>query len=160
MAWSPKPFACPLALVMAGTIATMTLTDPSIAHGETKLVPSLAVSERYDSNVFFVPGGSREDYVTNISPQVTVDHKGRLIDGTFRGGATAEVYVKNPGLNYIASIRRSEEHTSELQSLAYLVCRLLLEKKKRARTHDLSDNELRQQKIAAQTKHIRAAVVT
>src|SRR2546423_2651752 len=27
-------------------------------------------------------------------------------------------------------VRRSEEHTSELQSLAYLVCRLLLEKKK------------------------------
>src|SRR2546425_9159449 len=29
------------------------------------------------------------------------------------------------------SSRRSEEHTSELQSLAYLVCRLLLEKKKK-----------------------------
>src|SRR2546425_9096210 len=29
------------------------------------------------------------------------------------------------------SATRSEEHTSELQSLAYLVCRLLLEKKKR-----------------------------
>src|SRR2546425_3745992 len=28
---------------------------------------------------------------------------------------------------------RSEEHTSELQSLAYLVCRLLLEKKKHTR---------------------------
>src|SRR2546425_7566256 len=28
---------------------------------------------------------------------------------------------------------RSEEHTSELQSLAYLVCRLLLEKKKKSR---------------------------
>src|SRR3989441_6912410 len=28
---------------------------------------------------------------------------------------------------------RSEEHTSELQSLAYLVCRLLLEKKKERR---------------------------
>src|SRR2546425_7126039 len=27
-------------------------------------------------------------------------------------------------------VERSEEHTSELQSLAYLVCRLLLEKKK------------------------------
>src|SRR2546425_7266236 len=27
-------------------------------------------------------------------------------------------------------VHRSEEHTSELQSLAYLVCRLLLEKKK------------------------------
>src|SRR2546425_8743414 len=31
---------------------------------------------------------------------------------------------------------RSEEHTSELQSLAYLVCRLLLEKKKNA--HELT----------------------
>src|SRR2546425_9414670 len=32
--------------------------------------------------------------------------------------------------------RRSEEHTSELQSLAYLVCRLLLEKKKK-RTNEV-----------------------
>src|SRR3989441_9215807 len=32
---------------------------------------------------------------------------------------------------------RSEEHTSELQSLAYLVCRLLLEKKKKTDTHAL-----------------------
>src|SRR5205823_11370833 len=30
-----------------------------------------------------------------------------------------------------AGEERSEEHTSELQSLAYLVCRLLLEKKKK-----------------------------
>src|SRR2546425_8352618 len=30
---------------------------------------------------------------------------------------------------------RSEEHTSELQSLAYLVCRLLLEKKKSQERH-------------------------
>src|SRR2546425_3098125 len=30
-----------------------------------------------------------------------------------------------------ARMFRSEEHTSELQSLAYLVCRLLLEKKKK-----------------------------
>src|SRR5687767_15396560 len=33
---------------------------------------------------------------------------------------------------------RSEEHTSELQSLAYLVCRLLLEKKKTTRTYAIS----------------------
>src|SRR2546425_4114374 len=31
----------------------------------------------------------------------------------------------------VAPAGRSEEHTSELQSLAYLVCRLLLEKKKK-----------------------------
>src|SRR5205823_8124925 len=34
------------------------------------------------------------------------------------------------GMNHF----RSEEHTSELQSLAYLVCRLLLEKKKNIET--------------------------
>src|SRR5205823_10306929 len=36
------------------------------------------------------------------------------------------------GLWHRANVEcRSEEHTSELQSLAYLVCRLLLEKKKK-----------------------------
>src|SRR3712207_7273929 len=34
--------------------------------------------------------------------------------------------------------RRSEEHTSELQSRQYLVCRLLLEKKRRLRLDSLS----------------------
>src|SRR3712207_8789462 len=33
---------------------------------------------------------------------------------------------------------RSEEHTSELQSRQYLVCRLLLEKKKNIKTHNCS----------------------
>src|SRR2546423_8541814 len=33
-------------------------------------------------------------------------------------------------LDDVRAACRSEEHTSELQSLAYLVCRLLLEKKK------------------------------
>src|SRR5687767_15775957 len=42
-----------------------------------------------------------------------------------------EVNGDRPALDYRwTSDIRSEEHTSELQSLAYLVCRLLLEKKK------------------------------
>src|SRR2546425_3116734 len=36
---------------------------------------------------------------------------------------------------------RSEEHTSELQSLAYLVCRLLLEKKKKKKIKTVSKQE-------------------
>src|SRR3712207_7732236 len=36
------------------------------------------------------------------------------------------------------TLGRSEEHTSELQSRQYLVCRLLLEKKKKFRVHQLS----------------------
>src|SRR3712207_7476825 len=45
-----------------------------------------------------------------------------------RGGAAAAVrpHRRRPH----AALRRSEEHTSELQSRQYLVCRLLLEKKK------------------------------
>src|SRR2546425_6763629 len=42
----------------------------------------------------------------------------------------ASVFRWTPGCP-LAGSRRSEEHTSELQSLAYLVCRLLLEKKKK-----------------------------
>src|SRR2546425_4839036 len=37
----------------------------------------------------------------------------------------------SPGYHAAGTRNRSEEHTSELQSLAYLVCRLLLEKKKK-----------------------------
>src|SRR5437764_2717042 len=44
-----------------------------------------------------------------------------------------EKRVGSPSLAYVSSsagaTRRSEEHTSELQSPMYLVCRLLLEKK-------------------------------
>src|SRR5687767_15637454 len=39
------------------------------------------------------------------------------------------------GVPVAVEVARSEEHTSELQSLAYLVCRLLLEKKKNEKTH-------------------------
>src|SRR5437899_8603362 len=39
------------------------------------------------------------------------------------------------------SFRRSEEHTSELQSLRHLVCRLLLEKKKKKNKHNLGQEE-------------------
>src|SRR3712207_8784729 len=39
-----------------------------------------------------------------------------------------------------ANDARSEEHTSELQSRQYLVCRLLLEKKKKNETHTRVDD--------------------
>src|SRR5687767_15375975 len=46
---------------------------------------------------------------------------------------SAPVYPRRQQRAFLAS--RSEEHTSELQSLAYLVCRLLLEKKKKKKYH-------------------------
>src|ERR1035441_10764614 len=51
-----------------------------------------------------------------------------LADGEFRG-------AHKPGLDAEEGLQhRSEEHTSELQSLRHLVCRLLLEKKKKKHT--------------------------
>src|SRR5687767_15807692 len=47
--------------------------------------------------------------------------------------ATGEATVSGPATVDVND-GRSEEHTSELQSLAYLVCRLLLEKKKKKKT--------------------------
>src|SRR3712207_6884204 len=49
----------------------------------------------------------------------------------FRLGARRE--NRAPGGGPLAIPERSEEHTSELQSRQYLVCRLLLEKKKNLR---------------------------
>src|SRR2546427_8205434 len=56
--------------------------------------------------------------------------------GTIGAGGTMR--VESPSVNYIVekpdplNQMRSEEHTSELQSQSNLVCRLLLEKKKKS----------------------------
>src|SRR2546425_5072152 len=49
--------------------------------------------------------------------------------GAPRGDGWVQMTAARPGGAETGALR-SEEHTSELQSLAYLVCRLLLEKKK------------------------------
>src|SRR5205823_11004314 len=46
---------------------------------------------------------------------------------------TDKPIARGSGAAHPGKICRSEEHTSELQSLAYLVCRLLLEKKKKSK---------------------------
>src|SRR2546425_10054480 len=66
-------------------------------------------------------------------------YKGQIhqMDDTGKIGRTIEIGAEICGHTFVDGIiyvlrgaERSEEHTSELQSLAYLVCRLLLEKKK------------------------------
>src|SRR2546425_6371909 len=52
-------------------------------------------------------------------------------DGAHRVGSPAGALVD--AVELVLDVR-SEEHTSELQSLAYLVCRLLLEKKTSGQT--------------------------
>src|SRR5690625_5562942 len=54
---------------------------------------------------------------------------------TVLGGQAQNIVVQNDiaARNAINWLKRSEEHTSELQSRGHLVCRLLLEKKNRRR---------------------------
>src|SRR5205823_2275279 len=65
------------------------------------------------------------------------DTSGRLSTVQLPTGTITYGYSPTTGMltsmsgPYGVTLTRSEEHTSELQSLAYLVCRLLLEKKKK-----------------------------
>src|SRR5256886_11263821 len=56
----------------------------------------------------------------------------------FRSRTRAFLWQENVGivdLKPLTGVNRSEEHTSELQSQSNLVCRLLLEKKKKIERH-------------------------
>src|SRR2546425_8911925 len=68
---------------------------------------------------------------STLFPYTTLFRSRRQEDGQ---GQVRRGAVDRPrGVPHRNPASRSEEHTSELQSLAYLVCRLLLEKKKRQR---------------------------
>src|SRR2546425_8185002 len=61
-----------------------------------------------------------------------LENKKYLIDQRFGRPVTMVIEFRS----------RSEEHTSELQSLAYLVCRLLLEKKKKIKLFQRGSDKL------------------
>src|SRR5258707_10635357 len=69
-----------------------------------------------------------------FDPRNNVPRIGRVLMA--RGRDAIDVAITTTfGVNTLVSFKvvRSEEHTSELQSRQYLVCRLLLEKKKKER---------------------------
>src|SRR5687768_17914424 len=69
------------------------------------------------------------DYWTNKAQIPTKGKKQRIYDIEALETVMLIKQAKDKGLNLGAA--RSEEHTSELQSRLHLVCRLLLEKKKK-----------------------------
>src|SRR2546430_3834078 len=89
--------------------------------GAFKLPKSVTRHTEKDLNVPFVSGSARFDAMVIVPCSMAT--LGRIASGS---GDSALLRAADV---------RSEEHTSELQSQSNLVCRLLLEKKKKSRSH-------------------------
>src|SRR5437899_11880555 len=70
-----------------------------------------------------VPAGDQAVVVADVREELERRRRGR-------DGGEDDVLVRREAVPGLLRDARSEEHTSELQSLRHLVCRLLLEKKK------------------------------
>src|SRR5215203_6391899 len=77
---------------------------------------------------FFNDTATTEIYTLSLHDALPI--LGRTVRRAGRTAPLLEHQLHRPG-------RRSEEHTSELQSRQYLVCRLLLEKKKEKADRDM-----------------------
>src|SRR5205823_11825550 len=103
------------------------------------LHPALSTSDPYTLSLHdALPISSRSKYgcVSPVFPRIAEGERHRppilqrrsgMAPGAPRSSSQNRVDCER---KRIRADPRSEEHTSELQSLAYLVCRLLLEKKK------------------------------
>src|SRR3712207_7808345 len=74
---------------------------------------------------------------TFVRSSLTVRSDRRLLRRLLQNLVSNAVKYTPAGKVLVGARRRSEEHTSELQSRQYLVCRLLLEKKKKKRNNIL-----------------------
>src|SRR3712207_8820977 len=93
---------------------------------------------------FFNDTATTEIYTLSLHDALPIStvEAGRIVENAVRDAfdhwLAASPLQANKLLDWVidrAEERRSEEHTSELQSRQYLVCRLLLEKKKDNTAH-------------------------
>src|SRR3989441_5894918 len=99
---------------------TLSFNDSGLVLSELIGVPNFREKVDGLSDIHLVQQGAELTYLLRHDPEFRCVRREHLIE------TGKQVRLK----------KRSEEHTSELQSLAYLVCRLLLEKKNRCRTTD------------------------
>lgn len=109
--FTPSPLA-PVAAVAAlptsesqraASSVSPTTTPSTPVASSLEMKPSVCVSERYDTNVFFAPptpGLTPEDFVTNITPKLLINHNGELAAGFLDLAGFGEAFARNPDLNY------------------------------------------------------------
>src|SRR2546425_8960114 len=106
------------------------LEEVTKAYGEGQLFYALngvnLEVRRGERVAIMGPSGSGKSTMLNLICGLDVPTSGRVcVEGTDLSQLSDDQRTR----------LRREEHTSELQSLAYLVCRLLLEKKKKYNRH-------------------------
>src|SRR3712207_8221719 len=103
----------------------------------------------YDFFFFFNDTATTEIYTLSLHDALPISALGATCEITAASSPTAEApAAAGTATRFAASAPRgtppsirSEEHTSELQSRQYLVCRLLLEKKKKNRKYSTSSRD-------------------
>jgi len=106
-------------------------TDPSMVPITSgfRLIPSIMVGERYDSNVLFAPNrspGKLDDYVTTAVPQVRGLYVGSLVTVNAVAKAVGEYYATNTGLNYVGTNVGGVIDASKLASQVWAGTQLIL----------------------------------
>src|SRR2546425_2004436 len=94
----------------------------------------------YSYFFFFNDTATTEIYTLSLHDALPISREG--LDGAYGFYEAIDYTHRKADESESGSEPRSEEHTSELQSLAYLVCRLLLEKKKKTQYPDQSPSSL------------------
>lgn len=99
---------------LAGILLTMALgigiVFASRVGAQTTVIPSVSLSERYDSNVWyaprgFVPPGKKAwDYVTTAEAIVDVVDKSRFADSLLRAGLNGNAFVYNSDLAFYSTM--------------------------------------------------------
>ena len=64
-----------------------------------QIIPSLAVRQEYNSNIFFSESDKEDDFITTISPGLEISEKTELLDMDLVGRVAPFFYWHNSGLN-------------------------------------------------------------
>ena len=84
----------PLPLLLL--LSLLASVSPGSVHaGELRLVPALSLKGEYNDNVFASASGRRADYVTGVSPSLTLARRSETGQAAVTGGANALYYLRD-----------------------------------------------------------------
>jgi hypothetical protein len=98
---------CLRILLVLSTVVSVEGIAAIAGAQQVRVVPSIAVREIYDSNVFYadestLPAGlSKDDFITMFVPQITVSQSNSLVSTNLMVGALIQKFAKNSDLDNV-----------------------------------------------------------